>query len=103
MSAIGPGDLVEAVDTYSWRGFGIDRGAIYTVSDVIPYSAILSQCAHGPHCRGFGVRLRERATPRGCWWCSESFRQIGRPAQGLINSINQWIAEGAPLNEGEIA
>lgn len=100
---ITPGDLVEALQSFSWRTFGINRGSIYTVTDVLPADARLSHCVHGFDCCGFGLRIKEAPTPRGMWWCSESFRPLGRPASRFIASINQWIAEGAPLEHGEVA
>lgn len=105
MTALGPGDLVEAVHD-AFLGFEkvIAVRSIYTVEAVCPAEALTPRsCQHGPQCRAGGVRVVGVPIPRHLWICERTFRPIGRPAQGLINSINQWIAEGAPLNEGEFA
>lgn len=105
MTALGPGDLVEAVED-CWLGLTtiVTRGSVYTVDEVKPADQLCPQaCQHGPECHAGGVQIRGITLPRGLWFCERSFRPMGRPAQGLINSINQWIAEGAPLNEGEFA
>jgi len=105
VTALGPGDLVEAVHD-AFLGFEkvIAVRSIYTVEEVKPGDQLRPHsCQHGPQCEAGGVQIRGVMLPRGLWFCERTFRPIGRPAQGLINSINQWIAEGAPLNEGEFS
>lgn len=103
MSTAGPGDLVEAL--YDFRdariqGCEVRRGKFYVVEMVVPIGGKV--CWNG-HVTDTGLVLERVPAPQKFAWCARCFRPIGRPAQGLINSINQWIAEGAPLKEGEIA
>lgn len=102
---LGPGDLVEAVNDAILYGVTvIATRSIYTVEEVCSADQLTPHsCQHGPQCRAGGVRIVGVPIPKHLWICERTFRPIGRPAQGLINSINQWIAEGAPLKEGEIA
>ena len=105
MATAGPGDLVEALyDIFDARlpGCRIERGKFYVVETLAPVK-VEARCSNGHWGLTEGYRLAGVYNGRTWAWCPKCFRPIGRPAQGLINSINQWIAEGAPLKEGEIA
>lgn len=100
-----PGDLVEAVHDARLHGVRvISRGSIYTVEEVCPADHLMPRsCEHGPSCRAGGVRVARVPIPRYLWICERTFRPLGRPASAFIDSINEWIAEGAPLEHGEVA
>jgi len=88
---IGPGDLLEAVESYSGGPYSIVRGRIYVCTDVKAASELHPGCAyHGPSCKTpGGVRLREAPTPWYAFWCLSSFRPVGRPAEAIIRGLRQ--------------
>lgn len=89
-AAVGPGALLVAVDSYDSGGYRIDRGRIYTATEVYAYDEFRGLCdRHGPDCRAGGVRLREAPTPSFAVWCQASFRPVGRPAADLVRQFTQ--------------
>jgi hypothetical protein len=87
MTAIGPGDLIEAIEDYNSRGYVITRGRIYVCSGVAPSDHFLGECEHGPRCRAGGMLVREAETPPGYFWCAAMFRPVGRPAESMIAGL----------------
>lgn len=84
MSAIGPGDLVECIESYGHGEYGLAFGRIYTVTEVVPSERLGGPCSHGPRCEAGGALVREAPCPPGYYWCASCFRPVGRPADGLI-------------------
>lgn len=89
MTAIGPGDLLEAVEDYNDAGYSISRGRIYCAVEVAAADELkIGQRTHGPHCREGGVRVREAPTPTWAFWCMASFKPVGRPASAIISALS---------------
>jgi hypothetical protein len=95
MCTLGPGSLVECVESFSGGGFAITARRIYVATEVQPHWRLSGPCTHGPQCKADGLKLRESPTPPGVYWCAAAFRPVGEPASDLIAQIHvsQWLGE----------
>lgn len=93
MTDLAPGSLVECIEGHTDRGLSVERGRIYTVTEVMP-AENLTNCAHGPNCHREGLKLREAPIPFVAYWCGASFVPVGRPASDLIAHFTQRQPEG---------
>lgn len=76
MSAIGPGDFVEAV--LDFPEDGVMRGRIYTVLDMVPARLCTECCSCGKAGEGFTLKQTPEANRMGCW-CYCGFKPVYRP------------------------
>ena len=73
---IGPGVMLEALESFQAGYTAIEKGRIYTCTLAMQ----LSGCgAHGTSCKMIGVHLREAPVRLPWAFCSDFFRPIRRP------------------------
>lgn len=81
MSAVGPGDLVECIES-----LGVNTGKVFTVRVVTPEDGRPCPC-HGTVQFGLLlVDMPDPPTPGECW-CGACFRPAGRRAEALIRTL----------------
>jgi len=65
---------------------GVDTKTLYTVAEIWPDAMYDGCAAHGDHCTGIGVTLKEVSLDDECF-CSERFKLVYRPNDDLIKNL----------------